>query len=161
MGLFYLKEGPGDVWSPHIDKNIEAIEMDQRSAAWWVSNQYSSYDSVSAMLSNLGWRSVEYRCYDSQIAMLYKIQYGLVAVQMPSYFEHPKRIECRTKSPLTESPPPPPLFFVDEDRIPQVHLANRTESPPLPVRISIIILLHFTAIIALKSFFIHCLLMIG
>ena len=47
---------------------------------------------VTAMLSNLGWRSLEYRHYDSRLAMFYKIQYGLVAVQMPSYFERPKRI---------------------------------------------------------------------
>ena len=46
-------------------------------------------DSVSAMLSNLGWRSLEYRRNDSRLAMFYKIQYGLVAVPMPSYLERP------------------------------------------------------------------------
>ena len=66
--------------------------MVQRRAARWVSNQYSSYDSVTAMLSNLGWCTLEYRRYDSRLAMFNKIQYGLVAVQMPSYFERPKRI---------------------------------------------------------------------
>ena len=35
--------------------------------------------------------------------------------------------------PRTESPP---LFFVDEDRIPPVYLANRTESPPPPTHTS-------------------------
>ena len=70
----------------------QTIEMVQRRAARWVSNQYSSYDSVAAMLSNLGWRSLEYRHYDSRLAMFYKIQYGLVAVQMLSYFEPRKRI---------------------------------------------------------------------
>ena len=44
------------------------------------------------MLRNLGWRSLEYRRYDSRLAMSYKVHYGLVAVQMPSYFERPKRI---------------------------------------------------------------------
>ena len=53
------------VWSPHTDKNIESIEMVQRRAAQWVSNQYSLYDSVTAMLSNLGWRSLEYCRYDN------------------------------------------------------------------------------------------------
>ena len=61
--------------------------------------QYSSYDSVTAMLSNLGWCSLEYRSYDSRFAMFYKIQYSLVAVQMPSYFERPKRI-TRQYNPL-------------------------------------------------------------
>ena len=45
-----------------------------------------------ATLGNLCWRSLEYCRYDSRLAMFYKIQYGLVAVQMPSYFERPKRI---------------------------------------------------------------------
>ena len=71
--------------------------MVQRRAAWWVSNQNSSYDSVTAMLSNLGWHSLEYHRYDSRLAMFYKIQYGLVAVQMPSYFEHPKRNTCHSQ----------------------------------------------------------------
>ena len=80
------------VWSPYTDKHIDQIEMVQRRAARWVSNRYSSYDSVSAMLSNLGWRSLEYRRYDSRLEMFYKIQYGLVAITMPSYFERPTRI---------------------------------------------------------------------
>ena len=50
-----------------------------------------SYDSVSAMLGNLGWHSLENHRYDSRLAMFYKIQYGLVAVPMPSYFERPKK----------------------------------------------------------------------
>ena len=66
--------------------------MVQRRGARWVSNSYSYHDGVSAMLSNLGWRSLEYRRYDSRLAMFYKIQYGLVAVSVPSYFERPTRI---------------------------------------------------------------------
>ena len=59
---------------------------------WGSSNSYSSYDSVSAMLSNLGWCSLEYRRYDSHLEMFDKIQYGLVSVSMPSYFERPTGI---------------------------------------------------------------------
>lgn len=61
-----------------------------------VTNRYSSHDSVSAMLSNLGWHSLEYHHYDSRLAMFYKIEYGLVAVSMPSYFERPRKITCHT-----------------------------------------------------------------
>ena len=83
------------VWSPYTKKNIDQIEMVQRRAARWVTNRYSSYDSVSAMLG-LGWRSLENRRNDSRLAMFYKIQYGLVAVPMPSYFERPKKITCHS-----------------------------------------------------------------
>ena len=40
------------VWSPNTDKHINKIEMVQRRALRRVSNQYSSYDNVSATLSN-------------------------------------------------------------------------------------------------------------
>ena len=69
----------GALTAKHIkDGNV------QRRAARWVSNSYSYYDRISAMLSNLGWRSLEYRRYNSRLAMFYQIQYGLVAVSMPS-----------------------------------------------------------------------------
>ena len=68
-------------------KNTQQIEMVQRRAARWASINYSSYDSVSAMLSNLGWRSLEYRHYEARIAMFFKKYYDLVAVPMPSFFK--------------------------------------------------------------------------
>ena len=61
--------------------------MLQRRAARWIKNSYSSYDSVSNMLEDLGWRSLENRHIDSQLVMFYKIIYGYVAVQIPPYFE--------------------------------------------------------------------------
>ena len=77
------------VWSPNTKENINKIERVQRRAARWVSNGYSSYSSVTDMLSNLGWRSLENRRTDRRLAMFYKIVYGLVAIPQPSYFEHP------------------------------------------------------------------------
>ena len=78
------------VWSPYTKENINKIEKVQRRAARWVSNDYSSYSSVTDMLSNLGWRSLENRRTDTSLAMFYKIVYGLVAIPLPSYFEHPE-----------------------------------------------------------------------
>ena len=84
-------EYASSVWNPHTDKNIDKIEMLQRRAARWVKNSYSSYDSVTSMLEDLGWRSLENRRIDSQLTMFYKIIYGYVAIQIPSYFEKPQR----------------------------------------------------------------------
>ena len=42
------------------------------------------------MLSNLGWRSLENRSTDTRLPMFYKMVYGLVAIPLPSYFEHPE-----------------------------------------------------------------------
>ena len=74
------------VWSPYTKDNINKIEKVQR----WVLNDYSSYSSVTDMLSNLGWQSLENRRTDTRLAMFYKIVYGLVAISLPSYFEHPE-----------------------------------------------------------------------
>ena len=78
------------VWSPYTKENINKIEKVQRRAARWVSNDYSSYSSVTDMLSNLGWRFLENRRTDTRLAMFYKIVYGLVAIPLPSFFEHPE-----------------------------------------------------------------------
>ena len=64
--------------------------MVQRRAARWVSNDYSTYSSVTEMMSNLGWRSLENRRYDARLLMFYKIVYGLVAIPVPSCFERPE-----------------------------------------------------------------------
>lgn len=80
------------VWSPFTKQNIQKVEMLQRRAARWVTNRYSSYDSVTEMLSDLGWRSLENRRNDARLAMFYKITYGLVAVSVPTYFERPIRL---------------------------------------------------------------------
>ena len=66
--------------------------MTQRRAARWVKSNYSSYGSVTEMLHDLGWRSLEQRRHDARLIMFYKIVYGLVAIQLPSYFERPLRI---------------------------------------------------------------------
>ena len=67
--------------------------MVQRRAARWVTSTYSSYDSVTEMLSDLGWCSLENRRNDdARLSMFSKITYGLVAVSLPTYFERPIRL---------------------------------------------------------------------
>ena len=61
------------VWSPYTKENIGKIEKVQRRAARWISNDYSTYSSVTDMLSNLGWRSLENRRIDARFTMFYKI----------------------------------------------------------------------------------------
>ena len=78
------------VWSPYTTENKSKIEKVQRRAARWVSNDYSTYSSVTDMLSNLGWRSLENRRIDARLTMFYKIVYGLVAIPLPSYFVRPE-----------------------------------------------------------------------
>ena len=84
-------EYASSVWSPYTKEIIEKIEMVQRRAARWLTNDYSPYSSVSNMLSNLGWRLLENRCDDARLITFYKVVHGLVGSPVPSYFEQPKR----------------------------------------------------------------------
>ena len=45
-------------------------------------NQYSTYESASNMLSELGWRSLEDRRIDTRMIMI---------TELPTYFERPLR----------------------------------------------------------------------
>ena len=49
------------VWTPYTNKHIGQIEMVQRRAARWVSNLYSSYDSVSVRVGKIpGFMSISH-----------------------------------------------------------------------------------------------------
>ena len=63
--------------------------MTQKRAARWVKNQFSSYESVTNMLSELGWRSLEDRRIDAWLIMFNKIVHGYVAIQLPAFFDKP------------------------------------------------------------------------
>ena len=73
------------VWDPHIQEDIQRIEMVQRRAARWALSDYSPYSSVSDMLGRLGWRTLEQRRADSRLVLFYKIVHGLVAIPLPTY----------------------------------------------------------------------------
>ena len=79
------------IWIPYTKQNTQKIEMVQRRAARYVKNNYSTYDSVSTMLDNLGWQSLENRRIDSRLFMFHRIIYDYVAIQIPTYFEKPQR----------------------------------------------------------------------
>ena len=80
------------MWSPYTQANINKVEKVQRRAARWVSNDYSSYSSVTQMLNTLGWRSLEQRRADVRLILFYKIVYGLIEITIPAYIRHPVKM---------------------------------------------------------------------
>ena len=72
--------------------------MAQRRAIHWTLNNYSSYDSVSQMQTDLGWRSLDQRRADARLCMLYTIKHGLVAIQFPPYYQQPSRMTRHSHS---------------------------------------------------------------
>ena len=65
---------------PHIQRNISTIEAVQRRAARYVTNNYSSYASISEMLTHLQWTLLNNLRESLKIIMLYKIIQQLVDV---------------------------------------------------------------------------------
>ena len=68
------------VWSPHTVQDITKLEKNQRRAARYIFNDYSSFHSVSAMLNQVNWPSSETRRDYLKIIMFYKIIKGLVDI---------------------------------------------------------------------------------
>ena len=86
------------VWSPHTDTNVSKIETVQRRAARWVTNDYSSFSSVTQMFNTLGWRSLEQIRADARLFMFYKIIHGLVEIPLPTYIQRQIRMTRTTHS---------------------------------------------------------------
>ena len=83
----------------YTQTNVTKADQIQRRAARCVSDDYSSYSSVTQLLNTLGWRALEQRHADARLTMFYKIVYGLVVIPMPSYIRHPVRT-TRTMHPM-------------------------------------------------------------
>ena len=92
------------VWSPYTQSYTCSykIEMVQRRAARWTLNRYSSYDSVSEIVTT--WLKIigqEMGRCSSLHDMFYKIMNGLVAVPLPTYFQQTTRTRHGQSHPLS------------------------------------------------------------
>ena len=70
------------VWSPHLQCQKNQIEKIQRSAARFVTNDFSYHSSVTSMLTHLKWPSLEQRRNFLKLIMFYKILNDLVDVSI-------------------------------------------------------------------------------
>jgi len=73
------------VWDPYTKYNINKLEMVQRRAVRYVTNNFHNTSSVSNMLFSLGWQSLAGRRADAKLYLLYKIVNGLVAIPAQNY----------------------------------------------------------------------------
>ena len=79
-------EYASSVWDPHTQRNINRVEQVQRRAARFVTNNYSSTSSVTAMLDRLEWETLRQRRIKTRAAMMYRVFHCLVAIPLPSQF---------------------------------------------------------------------------
>ena len=80
------------MWSPYTQANINKVGKVQRRAVTWVSNDYSSYSSVTQMLNTLGWRSLEQRRADAGLILFYNICLWPCCIPIPAYIRHPVKM---------------------------------------------------------------------
>jgi len=70
------------VWSPYHQHNISKIEMVQRRAARFVTNNYEWNSSVTDMLQHLQWEQLQHRQDNFRAIIMYKIIYNLVDINL-------------------------------------------------------------------------------
>ena len=75
-------------WDPHLVKDCDQIEKVQRTAAHWVTSDYSLLSNVTAILSNLNWPTLALRRKISKLQTFYKAVHNLTALPIPDYFLH-------------------------------------------------------------------------
>ena len=80
-----IMEYSSPVWDPHLQKDINCLEMVQRRSARFVYQDFSRYSSVSHMLQALEWEPLVLRRAQSRVRMLYKAANGLIAIPIDTY----------------------------------------------------------------------------
>ena len=87
-----ILEYASPVWDPHLIKDSDQIEKVQRTAAHWVTSDYSWSSSVTVMLNNLNWPTLSLRRKISKLQIFYKAIHNLTALPIPDYFLHTTRL---------------------------------------------------------------------
>ena len=67
-------------WTPFTDIKTRKVEMVQRRAARFVSNDYRRTSSVTDIISNLGWDTLQKRRDLARLSMMYRIVHHLVDI---------------------------------------------------------------------------------
>ena len=83
-----IVEYASNVWDPHAISNINRVESVQRAVARFCFNDFSTYSSVTSMLTSLDLPTLESR---AKLIMMYKIINGIVCIPT-NYFTpcHPQ-----------------------------------------------------------------------
>jgi len=75
-----ILEYASTVWSHHVKTDIAMLENVQRKAAHFVYKSFSTYSSVTSMLTQLNWQSPEERRTNAIIIMFYKAINNLISI---------------------------------------------------------------------------------
>jgi hypothetical protein len=73
------------IWNLHHKQSIQKLEMTQRKAARYTTNNYTTTSSVNEMLQQLKWETLESRRTQIQLTMFYKIVNNLMDIPADPY----------------------------------------------------------------------------
>ena len=83
-------------WDPHASSDIQRVEMVQRRAARFVSNNYKKSEGTATdLLRKLNWQSLEERHKNACLTTMYKIHNQDIAVPLPDNIQRPKASQTR------------------------------------------------------------------
>lgn len=80
-------EYASSVWDPHHKVWIDALERVQNRAARFATNRWHNTSSVTNMKEHLGWEPLQARRKVTRLIMFYKINFNLVYIHLPTYFQ--------------------------------------------------------------------------
>ena len=80
-----LLEYASTVWSPYTNSSIYKLEMVQRRAARFITNNYSPWDSVTEILDHLNLPTLEQRRNNLKLVMMYKMVHRQVHIDNGTY----------------------------------------------------------------------------
>ena len=83
-----IVEYAAKTWAPSTDTNTNKIEMVQRRAARFVTNDYGRKSSVTEMIADLGWDTLQKRRDFARLNMMYLIVYNLDEIPVEPYLTH-------------------------------------------------------------------------
>jgi hypothetical protein len=81
------------IWNLHHKQSIQKLEMTQRKAARYTTNNYTTTSSVNEMLQQLKWETLESRRTKIQLTMFYKIVNNLMDIPADHYLTSSKTTE--------------------------------------------------------------------
>ena len=73
------------VWDPHLQKDIDTLDMVQRRCARFVYQDFSRESSVTWMCNRLQWDTLAHRRAKAKVTVLYRVVNQLVAIPVEQY----------------------------------------------------------------------------
>ena len=86
-------------WDPHSQNNIKTLEIIQRQAARFCTNNYSS---EPGSVTELGWETLQTRRKSKRITTLYKMEHNIIDIPLDQYIKHNTRCSRKYNSQATQ-----------------------------------------------------------